>query len=247
MLEKYKALLLPDRPPDRMAVSLMLTPVFIAFILLVFDRYGIQRSFYQYFSDFSLYRGIFPDQPAFAAQLHFTLSCLVLFVLLPVLFHWCFPLDGIHRYGMSVHAAVSHFPVYGALLLVMLPVLWIVSADSAFNQFYPMYKPVEMSDWLLYELIYMLQFFAVEFFFRGFCLFRLERFAGLYAIVIMVIPYALIHIYKPFPEAVGSIVAGLVLGYLAIKTRSIWPGLFVHAGVAFSMDLFSLIRTGWFN
>ena len=103
-----------------------------------------------------------------------------------------------------------------------------------------------MPDWMLYEFIYMLQFFAVEFFFRGFCLFRLERFAGLYAIPIMVIPYALIHIYKPFPEALGSIAGGLILGYLAIKTRSIWPGLFVHCGVALGMDTFALMRSGWF-
>ena len=110
-----------------------------------------------------------------------------------------------------------------------------------------MYKPAAMSDWILYECIYMLQFFAVEFFFRGFCLFRLERFAGWYAIPIMVIPYALIHIYKPLPEALGSVAGGLILGYLAIKTRSIWPGFIVHCGIALSMDVFALMRTGWFT
>ena len=90
----------------------------------------------------------------------------------------------------------------------------------------------------------MLQFVAVEFFFRGFMLFRLERYAGYHAVALMVIPYALIHLHKPFPEAVGAIVAGIVLGFLALRTRSIWPGVIVHCGVALSMDVFAMINSG---
>ena len=56
--------------------------------------------------------------------------------------------------------------------------------------------------------------------------------------------YALIHIYKPFPEAVGSIIAGYVLGWLALRTRSIWPGVFVHCSVALAMDTLALWQTG---
>ena len=247
MLKKYQALLLPSVWPDRSTLGLILTPLLIALILLLLDRFGIQRGYYAYFSDTALYDGITSGQPAFVAQLHFSLSCLLLFVVVPLLFHLLLPVKQIYRYGLSLQAAREHFPIYGLLLGIMLPVLWLVSSYPEFNQFYPMYKPEGLSDWLLYEVIYFLQFFAVEFFFRGFCLFRLEKIAGLYAIVLMVIPYALIHIYKPLPEAIGSIAAGLILGYLAIKTRSIWPGLFVHGGVAFSMDLFSLIRNEWFG
>ena len=244
---KYRQLLLPDKLPDRIVLGRTGLPVLIAIVLLLLDRYGIQPAFYRLFDDLPIYREIAPGQRAFAAQLHFTLSCLFLFVLVPLLYHLVFPTDGAHRYGLSLRAAKDHFPVYAALLALMLPVLWLVSADPAFHRFYPMYRPETLEDWLLYESIYMLQFFAVEFFFRGFCLFRLERFTGIYAIAIMVIPYALIHIHKPLPEAFGSIAGGLILGYLAIRTRSIWPGLFVHCGVAFCMDWFSLIRTGWFS
>jgi len=60
----------------------------------------------------------------------------------------------------------------------------------------------------------------------------------------MVVPYALIHLHKPILEAFASIVAALVLGQLALKSRSIWPGVLVHCGVAFSMDLFALINSG---
>jgi membrane protease YdiL (CAAX protease family) len=65
-----------------------------------------------------------------------------------------------------------------------------------------------------------------------------------YGVFLMVLPYALIYIHKPFPEALTSIVAGLVLGFLALKSRSIWPGILVHTTIAFSTDLFSLIHSG---
>ena len=247
LFERYKSLLWPNQFPDRRQWGLILTPVLIALILLLLDRYGIQQAFYRHFAELDFYRELGGKRQAFAAQLHFSTSCMILFVLIPILFHVVFPLENIHAYGVSLRSTIIHFPVYIALLTIMLPILWIVSASPRFYQFYPMYKPAAMSDWVLYECIYMLQFFAVEFFFRGFCLFRLERFAGLYAIPIMVIPYALIHIYKPLPEALGSVAGGLILGYLAIKTRSIWPGFIVHCGIALSMDVFALARTGWFT
>jgi len=60
----------------------------------------------------------------------------------------------------------------------------------------------------------------------------------------MVIPYALIHVHKPLPEALAAVVAGLVLGWLAVKTRSIWPGVLVHGSVALMMDVFALFHAG---
>ena len=247
LLGRYRSLLIPDEMPRRRNVGRAGLLVMIAVVLLLLDRYGIQPAFYREFSDLPIYRDLAPEQLAFAAQLHFSISCTLLFVAVPLLYHLLFPEDGCHRYGLSLRSAISHFPIYATLLAFMLPVLWLVSADPGFHRFYPMYKPAGVGDWLLYEAIYMFQFFAVEFFFRGFCLFRLERFTGMYAIAIMIVPYALIHIHKPLPEAFGSIAGGLILGYLAIRTRSIWPGLFVHCGVAFSMDWFSLLRMGWFS
>ena len=63
----------------------------------------------------------------------------------------------------------------------------------------------------------------------------------------MVLPYALIHIHKPFPEAIGSIFAGLVLAHLALKGKSIWPGVVLHMMIAVSMDFLGLWNSGFFN
>ena len=40
--------------------------------------------------------------------------------------------------------------------------------------------------------------------------------------------------------SIGAIFAGLLLGTLAMRTRSIWGGVLIHAGVAISMDVLAL-------
>lgn len=67
-----------------------------------------------------------------------------------------------------------------------------------------------------------------EFFFRGFLLFPLfERF-GWYALPIAVLPYGVIHLGKPAIEIYGSLVFGLGLAYLALRSRSILYGIALH-------------------
>jgi membrane protease YdiL (CAAX protease family) len=54
----------------------------------------------------------------------------------------------------------------------------------------------------------------------------------------------MIHYGKPYLEAHGAIVAGVVLGSLAMRTKSIYAGFLVHITVAFSMDFLALWRRG---
>lgn len=243
LLKQIKAFL-PPPPYGRQQLGLVLLPVLIAVVLLLLDRYGIQARFYQYFSSSINGSGLTENQAEFYAQCYLTTACLLLFVLLPLVYHFLFPVEFSNPLGLRVGHSFSHWPVYLALILFMLPLLWLAASSPSFHHFYPMYRPIAISGLLAYELVYIVQFFATEFFFRGFCLFRLERSFGLYAVPLMVTPYALIHIHKPFPEALGSIIAGLVLGMLAIKTRSIWPGFVVHVTIAVTMDLFALTHAG---
>ncbi len=82
--------------------------------------------------------------------------------------------------------------------------------------------------------------FSWEFFFRGFMLFGLKQRFGNYSILIQTIPFAVMHYSKPFPEAIGSIVAGLFLGVLAFETRSFIYGAAIHWLVAMTMDLVAI-------
>jgi membrane protease YdiL (CAAX protease family) len=58
----------------------------------------------------------------------------------------------------------------------------------------------------------------------------------------------MIHFGKPFPETLAAIIAGIVLGTISLKSRSIWMGVAIHYTVALSMDIAALWQKGyWFN
>jgi membrane protease YdiL (CAAX protease family) len=78
-------------------------------------------------------------------------------------------------------------------------------------------------------------------------LFGLEKRFGYHAIAVSTLPYGVMHYGKPFPEALGAIAAGAVLGLLALRTRSIAGGAILHAGVAACVDLMALYRQGAFE
>ncbi|HSG29137.1 MAG TPA: type II CAAX endopeptidase family protein [Candidatus Krumholzibacterium sp.] len=77
--------------------------------------------------------------------------------------------------------------------------------------------------------------FAVEFMFRGFILFGLKKKYGDGAILIQMIPFALLHIGKPEVETVGCIVTGTYFGYLALRAGSLWPAFLIHYFVNLAM------------
>ena len=70
----------------------------------------------------------------------------------------------------------------------------------------------------------------------------LKKQFGFYSVFIMMIPYCMIHFVKPFPETVGAIFAGIILGALSLKSNSIWLGVLLHFSVALSMDITSLMH-----
>jgi membrane protease YdiL (CAAX protease family) len=152
------------------------------------------------------------------------------------------PLD----YGLRLRGVQRHLTLYLALAAVMLPIVVAASFTTAFQRYYPFYAYAgeSLRGFVTWEALYALQFVALEFFFRGFLLFSLERYVGVYAIFVMVIPYCMIHFGKPFAEVLAAIPAGVVLGALALRTRSIWPGAILHISVGWAMDALSLLQQG---
>jgi len=133
--------------------------------------------------------------------------------------------------------------------LIMLPLVYLMSLTADFSSKYPFLKvygdqPYLGAHLLVWELIYFLQFFGLEFFFRGFLLHSLKPSLGLYAIFVMTVPYTMIHFQKPMPETFAAIVAGIFLGWLSYKNGNIWMGLVLHGFVALSMDILALYNKG---
>ena len=152
-------------------------------------------------------------------------------------------------YGLRLKGAYKGYQLYVILLLVMIPLVLYFSRTESFQSRYPFLKihtkeDVQNKLWK-WEIIYACQFFALEFFFRGFVLFGLKPRFGIYAVFIMTIPYCMIHFGKPFPETIAAVVAGVVLGFLSLKNKSVWLGFLIHVSVGLSMDLASLWQKGW--
>ena len=133
---------------------------------------------------------------------------------------------------------------YFLLFIVFFPVIYQVSLTEDFQATYPFYRTDPRqplgTDFLIFEVIYCLQFFAIEYFFRGFIVLGLKPKLGMASVLVMLAPYCMIHYYKPMPEALGAIGAGVVLGLLAWRTRTVIYGWFLHYAVALSMDLLAL-------
>lgn len=157
------------------------------------------------------------------------------------------------KYGMGLGDWRAGLKVSGLFLAVMLPAVWLVQKWSAFAGQYPLAGPnaytlnypggkseVSLGLFLIYELGYVAYFIGWEFMFRGWMLNGfLPKFGRAGALLIPIAPFAVMHLGKAEPEALGSIIAGLALGILALRTRSFWYGFLVHAVVAVWMDVLS--------
>jgi membrane protease YdiL (CAAX protease family) len=56
------------------------------------------------------------------------------------------------------------------------------------------------------------------------------------AILVQVMPFAVMHLGKAELETLGSIIAAIALGILSVRTRSFLYGALIHATVAIWMD-----------
>jgi membrane protease YdiL (CAAX protease family) len=164
------------------------------------------------------------------------------YVIIPMLVLAAMPGQRILDYHISLRGVVRHLWIYAALFGAVLPMVLLASTTPAFRETYPFYRLANRSyaDLVMWEALYAAQFLSLEFFFRGFLLQGLRRALGANAIFVMLVPYCMIHYGKPFPETLGAIGAGLILGTLAMRTRSIWGGVLIHVGVATTMDILAL-------
>jgi membrane protease YdiL (CAAX protease family) len=153
-----------------------------------------------------------------------------------------FPTDSLLDMGLRVRGLLKHAWIYLLCLGVVVPAVFIVSRAPDFGTYYPFYKQSSRSwlDLIAWEAMYFVQFFALEIFFRGFWLSGLRGTMGSGAIFAMVVPYCMIHYGKPYLEAAGAVVAGIALGSLSMRTKSIYSGFLVHVTVALLMDLLAL-------
>lgn len=140
------------------------------------------------------------------------------------------------------------------LLAILIPIFILSGLSAVVDKdmiaTYPLTKyvldaPAEYV--VLYFVSYFCYYIGWEFLFRGILFFSTEKKSGvLVAIAVTTLISTLIHTSiagfgKPFTETLSAVIAGLVFGYTAFKTRSIWYSLLMHMTVGFSMDIFIMI------
>ena len=150
--------------------------------------------------------------------------------------------QSVRSYGLSVRFVRSEAALIALIAPVALVIVWLASADQRFLDTYPFYSG---EGWSLvaFEAAYGATFVALEFFFRGFLVFAGQPVLGVHAVPVMAFAYCLLHLGKPMPEAVSSLIGGLILGYLALRLRSILAGVVAHLTIAWGMDSFVLSRS----
>lgn len=132
----------------------------------------------------------------------------------------------------------------GLLYALMLPLLVWAAFQPSFQRAYPYFSFARNGLWpfALGLGVRFAGMFCWEFILRGYLLFGLERRIGTAAaIAAQTIPFAILHFGKPLPETLGSIVAGVALGVLALRNRSFIPGAILHFGVAATLDVLAVL------
>ncbi|MHB8873801.1 MAG: CPBP family intramembrane glutamic endopeptidase [Myxococcaceae bacterium] len=179
-------------------------------------------------------------------------ASLFLYLLVPLALSYATRGSFTRAYGLGLGDVRAGLPLSALFLAVMLPAAYLASKSPSFSGAYPLagqgaFKlnpgggspaQVSLSLFLAYEAAYFLYFVGWEFLFRGWMLNGLlPRFGKAGAVLIPTVPFAVMHLGKPELEALGSIVAGIALGVLALRTRSFWYGAALHGLVAVWMDL----------
>lgn len=179
-------------------------------------------------------------------------SSLVLYFAMPLVLSVATKGRFYRRYGLGLGNWRQGLTLTAVFLAVMLPAVLFASRLESFKGIYPLAgnaaftlnvdgkNQTSYGLFALYEAAYFSYFVGWEFLFRGWMLNGLlPRFGRLGALLIQVAPFAIMHLGKAELEALGSIVAGIALGILALRTRSFWYGALLHGLIAVFMDLVS--------
>ena len=220
---------------DKSHLILLVVPI----VLMLWVYYGKQAAFDELFGQVGGSWG----QDACSAIYEYSTAFLLMFVVPAFIVKVVFK-SGLRDFGLQLGDARWGFRFVAIALPVLLLAAYVGSLDPAVREEYPLAKSMigDVPTFLVVEVFYLFYYLGWEFLFRGFMLFGLEKYGALAAILVQTIPSTIVHIGKPASESFAAIVAGLVFGYLAVRTRSILYPLILHAAVGIGTDVFVALR-----
>lgn len=223
-----------------------------SFGILVWSTRNSLIYYYTYYIGNELPQLTARDQTVFRdlfALLKFSLGFIPLF-----LFWWFKDRGTQPLYGM--HNGKLDLRPYLIMLAIMVPIIAIASQDAGFLRKYPrsqvmraieLFNPDHAGYILSYETLYILDFYVIELFFRGFMILAFVRIAGPKVILPTAVFYCVLHFGKPFGEALSSLFGGTLLGIITYYSRSIWGGIIVHMGIALAMEVCAYLTLAYLS
>ena len=201
---------------------------------------------HRYFGSMEFARRIFSPLNDFEASLFMFAAAFLLMGILPFLVIRFGFRESLKQYGLSSGDWRKGLPV-SLILFVLIAVVLIYPASKTveIRAVFPFDKAAADSVLAFLRLQFFRGLFfylAWEFFFRGFVLFGLRKYVGDgIAICVQAIPSCLWHIGMPVQEVFSSLVAGILFGILAVRTRSILWVFLLHYLIGVVLDLFIVI------
>lgn len=181
-----------------------------------------------------------PDVQGLTRLSWWTGWAIVIYVVPPIVFAWI-ARQRVRSYGLSLGTFAGETRIFAIMIPVIVAATWFASSQPHFQVVYPFYKGwpdggAHFTSLVVWWVMYAASFVALEFFFRGFMVMAGYRVLGWWAIPAMAAPYCLLHLDKPIPELVSSLFGGLILGVVALRTRSILAGVMAHVSLAVGTD-----------
>jgi membrane protease YdiL (CAAX protease family) len=171
--------------------------------------------------------------PVDDAWIRYLLYYLALPVLAIVVFLRKNPLDFGLRLGnyrlWGLHVVIA--------CLVSLVLVYFSSHITSVKEYYSPTK-TSLPYYVATKLVVL---FSLEFFYRGFLIFGLKEKFKEGAILVQMVPYAILHIGKPEIEAIGCIASGIYFGYLVYRSNSCWPAFLIHVFVNVANKLINVL------
>jgi len=174
---------------------------------------------------------MFPKYNNYPSFFGIEIFTLFLQIILPFLVIMIIFREKLTDYGLSLGNKREGITLSLIFLLAYIPFfLILLNSGNFFNYYIPTLIQISsLKSLVILEAKNFIEVLKCEFIFRGFLLFGLKKeFGDNNSILVQTIPYSLVHIGNPELECYGSILVGLSLGYLALRTRSIWYGFMLH-------------------
>lgn len=150
--------------------------------------------------------------------------------------------DSLKSFGLTipVEKRSELFFRSSILLVAGIPLFYIAASNNELQSHYPYVRSFSgPSQLIFFELSTLLFYACVEFIFRGYLLFGVEKILrheeslsrltrASVAILISSVPYIVWHLEKPAPELLGALIWAVVAGVSALQYRTVVHLIVIH-------------------